>query len=66
MAELGDMIRAKMNAGLLPSDEISVKLWVGFGSDQACDGCGQPIQRAQVECEPEFPGKALTIRFHTG
>jgi len=43
-----DAIRDKLDAGLLPRAE-PLKVWVGYGSDRACDACGRMIISAQME-----------------
>jgi hypothetical protein len=58
------MIRAKIDAGALPT-KIAGKMYAGFGTELACDGCETPILPAQVEHEFEAPD-GRTVRFHVG
>jgi hypothetical protein len=62
-ADVAAVIQAKITAGLLPRDRPQ-KVWVGPGSDKACDGCEQPITKEQREYEFDPPGWP-TIRLHT-
>jgi hypothetical protein len=62
-ADVAAVIQAKITAGLLPRDRPQ-KVWVGPGSDKACDGCEQPITKEQREYEFDPPGWP-TIRLHS-
>jgi hypothetical protein len=62
-AEVAALIHAKMAAGLLPRVRPQ-KVWVGAGSDKACDGCEQPITNEQREYDFNPPGWP-TIRLHS-
>ena len=62
-ADVAAVIRAKIAAGLLPRDRPQ-KVWVGPGSDKACDACEQPITKEQREYEFDPPGWP-TIRLHS-
>lgn len=55
------LIRERLDAGQLPTT-VPPKMWAGFGSGEPCDGCDEPILRAQVGYEFEADGR--TIRFH--
>jgi hypothetical protein len=66
VAALGDSIRAKLDAGLLPRD-TPVKLWAAYGSGQPCSACEEPILARQIEYELEYPEhQAPVVRFHAG
>ena len=58
------VIRDRLDAGVLPRAE-PLKVWIGYGSDRPCDGCGQPIRPAQMEYHADY-GPAFTVRFHLG
>jgi hypothetical protein len=60
--DLTTVIRAKVAAGILPSDRPS-KMWVGPGAGKECDGCDLPITKDQREYEFDTP-VGHTIRFH--
>jgi hypothetical protein len=62
-ADVAAVIRAKIATGLLPRDRPQ-KVWVGLGSDKACDGCEQPITKEQREYEFDPLGWP-TIRLHS-
>jgi len=59
-----DMIRAKLDAGILPT-KIGGKMYAGYGRHAPCDGCETPILPAQVEYEFNSP-EGTTVRFHLG
>ena len=59
-----EMIRAKLDASLLPS-KITGKMYAGFGTHRPCDGCETAILRTQVEYEFDDP-EGRTFRFHLG
>ena len=56
-------VRHKVERGELPLD-VPEKMYAGFGRDNPCDGCDQPIGRAQVEYE--FTVGDRTLRLHLG
>jgi hypothetical protein len=57
------VIRAKLADGRLPIDRPS-QTWAGLGSDHACDGCDEPITKAEIEYEAKFVVPAGVFRFH--
>jgi hypothetical protein len=63
---LADQIRNKLDAGLLPGVQPE-KMWTGYGHDNFCDGCGEPIHPAQVEYEIGVNrGSDDVLRLHIG
>jgi hypothetical protein len=62
MTPSADIIRAKLNAGVLPVEQPTI-LWVGHGSGQTCAVCEQPIVKAQALYEAEY-GYRPAIRCH--
>ena len=58
-----ETVAQRLADGRLPRTK-PVKLWAGFGDgSRACDGCGDPIARREIEHEQELEtGPAL--RFH--
>jgi hypothetical protein len=63
---LAEQIRNKLDAGLLPR-LLPEKIRTGYGHGDPCDGCGQPIQQAQVAYE--FPMRTdfdELVRLHIG
>ena len=53
---------AKMKAGVLPSDGMR-RHWIGSGSGECCNGCGDSITVRETELEGEL-SDALLRRFH--
>ena len=47
-------IRARLTAGTLPRCTENPKVYGGYGEDQTCDCCGDPIQRKNVAYEVEL------------
>jgi hypothetical protein len=56
------IIRDRLDAGVLRRAE-PVKVWIGYGSDRPCDGCGRRIRPAELEYHADY-GPAETLRFH--
>jgi hypothetical protein len=65
-ASLRDVIRRKLHDGDLPVDRPPNKIYAGYGSGATCDACGDPIHRAQVEYELNYPEEHRTFRLHLG
>jgi hypothetical protein len=63
MPTLADIIRAKLDAGHLPT-VAPPKTWAGYGRGEPCSACGQPVFPAQVEYE--FDDGGQTCRLHAG
>jgi hypothetical protein len=53
---LAEKIRDKLDAGLLPRI-LPEKMWAGYGHDNPCGGCSEPILPAQVEYEFQGAGE---------
>ena len=64
MSDLGNRIRAKIDAGALPA-EPPKKLIAGHGENAACSACDLPIVPSQVEWSIGDTDH-LTHRFHIG
>jgi hypothetical protein len=47
-AVITDRISTKLDVGDLPRIGPE-KMWAGFGSNDACDGCGQRILKTDIE-----------------
>jgi hypothetical protein len=63
---LADHIRDKLDAGLLPR-VLPGKMGTGYGRGNSCDGCGDPINPAQVEYEFRIEGDSDHVfRLHIG
>ena len=61
---VAEIIRDKLNAGVLPHDD-GMKLWAcGIGSGKACTACEQPILPSQAEYEIAYYDERPAIRFH--
>jgi hypothetical protein len=58
-----DRIRLKLDAGALPRAHPK-KTSGGYGFGDICDGCGDPMRRAQGVFE--FDVAEQTYRLHTG
>jgi hypothetical protein len=59
--ELRIMAAAKIASGFLPRD-VTGRLFAGYGDDQRCSVCDQPIQRHQIDYEVEL--NELRRHFH--
>jgi hypothetical protein len=59
------LIRQKLDDGTLPT-KAPLKIYAGYGSGEACDGCGDTIFRAQAEYELSYPDKRRIFRLHFG
>jgi hypothetical protein len=64
MSRLGDVIRAKIEAGVLPRERPE-KLFAGYGRDEPCTACEAPILSTQVEWSIWMDDHP-THRFHIG
>jgi hypothetical protein len=64
MSHLGETVRAKIDAGVLPSTRPE-KIFAGHGQDEPCTVCGALIRRSQVEWSVR-DNDAVTHRFHLG
>jgi hypothetical protein len=62
MSRLSEIVRAKMDAGVLAVDR-PVKLWAGRGQGHACAVCAEPIVDAQTEYEVQYDDGSA-IKFH--
>jgi hypothetical protein len=63
---LADHIRDKLDAGLVPR-VLPGKMGTGYGRGNSCDGCGDPINPAQVEYEFRIEGDSDHVfRLHIG
>jgi hypothetical protein len=58
-----DRIREKLDVGALPREHPE-RVSGGYGMGDACDGCGEPIRRAQGVYELNVA--AQTYRLHSG
>ena len=69
LADLGDLIRQKLDEGLLPR-QLSRTPSRGYGADRPCSACGLTILPTQVQYELESHGGARnrgsTYRLHLG
>jgi len=59
---LSEMVRAKLNAGILPLED-PVRTWASFGTGKQCAVCEQPIQSSQTEYELRYDDRE-PLRFH--
>jgi len=59
---LSEIVRAKLNAGILPLED-PVRRWAGFGSGKQCSLCEQPIQPSHTEYELRFENREA-LQFH--
>ena len=57
-----DRIREKLDVGALPREHPE-RVSGGYGMGDACDGCGEPIRRAQGVYELDVA--AQTYRLHS-
>jgi hypothetical protein len=64
LGDLADQIRAKIDAGVLPTAEPTLTVWASHGQLRACDACGEPIRPDQV-CYAIDPDSARP-HFHIG
>jgi hypothetical protein len=64
MPRLAEVIRAKINAGVLPREHPE-KLFAGHGTDAICTACDGRILPGQVEWSIR-DGDRVTHRFHIG
>jgi hypothetical protein len=62
-ARLIDRIREKIDVGALPREHAKT-VSGGYGIGDACNGCGEPISRAQGVYE--FDVATQTYRLHGG
>ena len=58
-------IRGRLAAQTLPPQTSSSKLFGGYGEDQNCDCCGQPITSTEVLFEIELQAGALSTMIMT-
>jgi hypothetical protein len=58
-----DRIREKLDVGALPREHPRT-VSGGYGMGHACNGCGEPIRRAQGVYEFDIGGE--TYRLHAG
>lgn len=63
--KLSDIVREKIDAGVLPLDS-PVKLWAGLGSGKLCTLCEQAIHPGQPEYEPQYADGRRVILLHAG
>ena len=48
--------------------DAPTKMYAGFGAGRICDGCGEPIDKTQVEHEAVYesaPGTMWPVRYFT-
>jgi hypothetical protein len=64
MSRLGDAVRVKLDAGLLPYQRPE-KMFGGYGHHEPCSVCDEPILPAQVEWSIGDT-RTVTHRFHLG
>jgi hypothetical protein len=66
MPPLDPQARAAITADKVKRGELltaaTFRLWAGHSLGALCDGCGEEIERKQIEFEIELPTSAL--RFH--
>ena len=61
---LADLVREKVDAGVLPLEAPAAKVWICLGSGRLCAVCGQSI--LFTEYEPLYNDHRAAIRFHAG
>jgi len=61
---LADLVREKVDAGVLPLEAPPAKVWICPGSGRLCAVCGQSI--LFTEYEPLYNDNRAAIRFHAG
>jgi len=59
---LAKMVRAKLNAGILPLDD-PVRRWASFGTGKQCSVCEEPIPPSQTEYELRYDDRE-PLQFH--
>jgi hypothetical protein len=64
-ASLRAQIRERLAARTLPPQTSSSKLFGGYGGDQSCDCCGQPITSTEVLFEIELQASAPSTQIMT-
>jgi hypothetical protein len=62
--ELVDRIRARFDAGALPTTRPHAN-YASYGGRLACDGCGETIRLAQVQHEMSYDNDRI-VRLHLG
>ena len=62
-SSLIDRIREQLDMGALPREQPKT-VSGGYGMGDACNGCGEPIRRAQGVYEFDITGQ--TYRLHSG
>jgi hypothetical protein len=65
MADLGDVIRDKLDAGLLPRQPAQTASRA-YGDGQPCSACGVTILPVQAKYELDLHDGSTTYRFHLG
>jgi hypothetical protein len=50
-AQLRELIRARLSAGTLPPLSPHHRVFAGYGEQQTCHACGEPIERSEVVYE---------------
>ena len=56
------LIQEKLAAGRLPNDHIP-RIWGGPGNGETCDGCGEPVTKAQMVME-NLDATGCGVQFH--
>jgi cardiolipin synthase len=60
MSRLGDMIRAKIDLGVLPLERPE-RLFAGCGEGEPCAACGAPILRDQLEAMERAVARGVRV-----
>ena len=62
---LQGQVRTRIASGALPQSPPA-RLFAGYGNDETCDICGQPISPTQILYDAEFTdsGERKTLHFH--
>lgn len=63
---LREQVRTRIASGALPQ-VAPARLFGGYGTNQTCDVCGQPISPTQIVYEVELTqggSKGRTLHFH--
>ena len=56
------LIQEKLAAGRLPTDHIA-RIWGGPGNGETCDGCEEPVTKAQIVME-NLDETGCGVQFH--
>jgi len=61
--QLREQVRTRIASGALPQT-VGARVYAGYGNNQTCDVCGQPISRSQILYEVEVRHDRARKQLH--